>query len=121
MALITYLLMVIGLALLLTAIPDDRAALRGISGMALNGVAGTVALLAAVALRIRSLPPFGFRAASPHWPTIGAAPGLVALGLSLIIEQVYFSFITEPNTQSDFQAAAQASCLWPCWSLPVPC
>lgn len=110
-ALIAYILMLIGLALLLLSIPDDRAVLRGISGTALNGVAGTVALLAAVAFRIRSLPPFGFRAASQSWLAIGAALGLVALGLSLIIEHVYFSFITEVNTQGDFQAAAQAGFL----------
>lgn len=110
--LVTYVAMLLVISLFwLLRIPDDQAALRGIMGMALNGVAGTIALMAAYIVRIRSLRAFGFRAAERKWLLIGAALGLVVLGLSLIIEHIYFSFISEPNNQADFQAAAQSGTL----------
>jgi hypothetical protein len=110
--LVTYVAMLLVISLFwLLRIPDDQAALRGIMGMALNGVAGTIALMAAYIVRIRSLRALGFRAAERKWLLIGAAMGLVALGLSLIIEHIYFSFISEPNNQADFQAAAQSGTL----------
>ncbi|WP_435656699.1 hypothetical protein [Brucella pituitosa] len=40
-------------------IPDGQAAWRGILGMAMNGVVGTIALLAAFLIRIRSFRAFG--------------------------------------------------------------
>lgn len=86
---------------------DEQAALRGIFGMAINGIAGTAALWVAFSLRIRNLAAFGFRRVSPRWLLIGVALGLVAFGLSFLVEHLYFSFIDEPNTQADFQAAAQ--------------
>ncbi len=111
-ALIVYILLILGLSLFgLLRIPDEQAAWRGIVGMGLNGVAGVVALLAAFSLRLRDLRAFGFRAASGRWLAIGAALGVVAVGLSFIIEHVYFSFVVEQNTQADFQAAAQAGLL----------
>lgn len=111
-ALVTYLVMLLALSLFgLLRIPDDEAALRGIVGMALNGLAGTIALMAAWLIRIRDLPVFGFRRSPARWLLIGAGLGVVAVGLSFIIEHVYFSFVTEQNTQADFQAAAQAGVL----------
>lgn len=108
-ALIVYMALILGLSVLwLLRIPDEQAAWRGILGMGLNGAVGVVALLAAFSLRIRDLRAFGFRAADGRWLAIGAGLGVVAFGLSLIIEHVYFSFITEINNQADFQAAAQA-------------
>lgn len=112
MALLSYLFFLILIALWLFRIPDDQAALRGIVGMATNGVAGALALCAAVALRIRAFRPFGFRAVAPRWLWIGAALGAAAVGVTAVMEQVYFHFITEPNTQADFQAAAQAGPWW---------
>lgn len=107
-----YLAMILAISFLwLLTIPDDQAGLRGIVGMALNGIAGTLALLAAYAIRIRDFRAFGFRPAAGRWLLAGAALGVVAFGLSLIIEQVYFAFITEANTQADFQAAAQSGIL----------
>jgi len=67
-----------------------------------------VSLLAAYAIRIRDFRAFGFRATGVEWLLAGAALGIVAFGLSLLIEWCYFLFITEPNTQGDFQAAAKA-------------
>lgn len=111
-ALGVYLLMLLALSLfLLLRIPEEQAGLRGIAGMALNGVAGTVALLAAFVIRIRDLTVFGFRRVALRWLLIGAALGVVAVGLSFLIEHVYFSLINEPNTQADFQAAARAGLL----------
>lgn len=111
-ALITYVVLILALSVLwLLRIPDAQAAWRGIAGMAMNGVVGTVALLAAVAIRIRDFRAFGFRKAASRWLLIGAGLGGVAFVLSLIVERVYFSFITEIDTQADFQAAAQAGTL----------
>lgn len=110
-ALITYLLLLVLIALWMVQIPDEQAALRGNIGMAANGAAGITALLAAFALRIRDLRAFGLRAVTWKWLFAGAALGIVAFGLSLIIEGVYFQLITEKNTQADFQAAATGGVL----------
>lgn len=106
--LISYLLLLALIAVLLLKIPDEQAALRGVVGMAVNGVAGVLALLAAFSLRIRDFRAFGFRAVEKRWLLAGAVLGLAAVGLSVLIEHVYFLFITEVNTQGDFQAAARA-------------
>lgn len=102
----TYLVLIIALGAWLLQTPDEQAALRGIVGMAANGAAGAVALLAAYALRIRSLTAFGFRRVGRKWLIAGAALGVLAFGLSFIVEAIYFHFVTEPNTQADFQVAA---------------
>lgn len=106
--LLTYLVLGAVVVVWITQMPDDQAELRGIGGMAANGIAGCVALFAANALRVRDLAAFGFRAVDARWLWISAALGLAAFSLSFLIEYVYFLFITEPNTQADFQAAAQA-------------
>lgn len=105
-ALTVYLLLVAALGLWIVYTPDERAAYRGIVAMAANGAAGVIALLAAVALRIRDFRAFGFRPAGRQWLLGAAALGLLAFGLSFIIEGVYFRFVTERNTQADFQVAA---------------
>ena len=112
-ALLTYLILIGLLAFWILQTPDEQAALRGIVGLAANGVAGVVAFLAAFVIRIRDLRTFGFRVTSRKWLLAGAALGVVAFGLSILIEGTYFLFITEPNTQGDFQAAAKAGT----WSL----
>ncbi len=113
--LLTYLVLVSLLALWIVQTPDEQAALRGIVGMALNGIAGALAFLAAYAIRIRDFSAFGFRATSGKWFLAGAALGIVAFGLSILIETTYYRFVTEPNTQGDFQAAATAGA----WSLVI--
>lgn len=110
-ALGVYMVLVAALGLWMVNTGDEQAALRGIVGMAANGVIGVVALLAAVALRIRDFRAFGFRAVEPKWVAVGVALGVVAFGLSFIVEAVYFHFITEVNTQADFQAAASGGAL----------
>ena len=105
--LMTYLVLILGVGLSMMAIPDDQAGMRGIFGMAANGVAGCVALWAANRLRIRNWRAFGVQNAGRKWVLVGAALGVLAFGLSFLIEGFYFSLITEANTQADFQAAAQ--------------
>jgi uncharacterized protein len=110
-ALATYVCIVLGLATWLFTAPEDQAVLKGIVGMAVNGIAGAIALIVANIVRIRDIRVFGFRKTSHAWLLIGAVLGIVAFGLSLVIEWAYFLFITEPNTQGDFQAAARAGFL----------
>jgi hypothetical protein len=110
-ALVTYLILIAAIGLWMVQTPDEQAALRGIIGMAANGAAGAIALLAAFALRIRDFQAFGFRAAERKWLLAGAALGVFAFGLSFMIEGIYFLFITEKNTQADFQAAASGGAL----------
>lgn len=106
-----YLILLLPIVLKIVTLPDEQAALRGILGMAANGVAGVVAMLAACAVRLRNFRAFGFRPVESHWLLIAVALAVIAFGASLLIEHVYFSFITEPNTQGDFQAAARAGTL----------
>ncbi len=110
-ALVTYLVLVVALALWMIQIPDAQASLRGIVGMAANGAAGCIALLAAFSLRIRDFRAFGFRPAARPQLLLAAALGVLAFGLSFLIEGLYFLFVTEPNTQADFQAAATGGLL----------
>ena len=106
-ALISYLLLLGLIGLLLIQITDEHAGLRGIVGMATNGVAGIFALSAAFVLRIRELRAFGFQGVERRWLFAGAVLGVVAIGLSLLIEHAYSLFVTGVNTQADFQAAAR--------------
>lgn len=107
-ALVSYLVLGGLIVAWIVQTPDDQAATRGIVGMMANGVAGMIAFLAAYAIRIRDLSAFGFRRTSGRWILASAALGFVAFGLSVVTETIYFHFITEPNTQGDFQAAAKA-------------
>lgn len=107
--LVTYLVLILAIGLSMMAFPEDQTALRGIFGMAANGVAGCVALWAANVRRIRNWRVFGFRTCTWKWLLAGVALGVVAFGLSFLIEGFYYHFITEENTQADFQAAAKDS------------
>lgn len=107
LALGVYVVLVIVIGVTMVSIPQDQSALRGVFGMAANGVAGTVALLAANMIRIRNLRAFGFRTVTSRWLWIAAAGGVVAYVISHGIEAIYFSFLPAETTQDDFVAAAQ--------------
>lgn len=112
-ALLVYVLgvLLIGFWIVLTPTSDGEAGPRGIAAMAANGLAGTVAFFAAWALRIRDFRAFGFRPVERKWLLVGVGLGLFAFALSFLIEAVYFSLVTEPNTQADFQDAAKGGLL----------
>lgn len=109
--LIGYLVLLALIAAVLASIPDEQAPLRGIVGLAAGGLGCTGAFVTALMFRIRKVDAFGFRFAEGRWLLIGFVLGLIAVVLSFGIEHVYFSFITEPNTQGDFQAAAKSGAL----------
>ncbi|WP_075657467.1 type II CAAX endopeptidase family protein [Pseudochrobactrum sp. B5] len=110
-AIVTYVVLLVVISAVILRTPDDYAALRGIFSMASNGIAGIAAVLVACLLRIRDMRAFGFRVTSCRWLLIGAALGVLAYVLSHVVEGIYFHFVTEPNTQGDFQAAATGG-LW---------
>ncbi|WP_019909394.1 CPBP family intramembrane glutamic endopeptidase [Paenibacillus sp. HW567] len=106
-ALFLYLIGIVILGLWMMQIPDEQAILRINIGGVGNGLVGLMALFAAYALRVRNLRAFGFRMTERKWLLVGAALGVIAFGGCFIIEGVYFHFITELNTQTDFQTAAK--------------
>lgn len=107
----TYLVLILAIAVGMMLFPPAQAGLRGIFGMAANGVAGCLALGAACMVRLRDVRAFGFRPCARSWLLAGMALGVAAFGLSFLIEGLYFHFVTETNTQADFQAAAQDGAL----------
>jgi hypothetical protein len=105
---------VVGVSILgiwMLQMPDEQAMLRINVGGIVNGAVGLTALLAAYLLRVRDWRAFGFRSTTPKWLLIAAGLGLFAFGLIFGVEAVYFHFITEPNTQADFEVAAQGGIL----------
>lgn len=111
LALGIYVIGIFMLALWMLGQPDERAVFRINVAGAVNGVIGLTALLAAYLLRIRDWRAFGFRPATRNWLFAAAALGVFAFGLILLVEAVYFYFVTEPNTQADFEAAARGGLL----------
>lgn len=105
-ALLVYLLLLAVIVATMTQIFDEHAVMRGHFGMVANGIAGVLALGAAIVIRIRDLSTFGFRRVAATWLLASAAIGIGAYGISHVMEAVYFTFVVEPNTQADFQAAA---------------
>lgn len=105
-ALLIYLMLLAVIAVMMARISDEYAVLRGNFGMVANGIAGVLALAAAISMRIRSLRKFGFCRVAVTWLFAGAAIGIAAYGISHVMEAVYFTYIAEQNTQADFQAAA---------------
>lgn len=86
--------------------PDEQAAFRINIAGALNFALGFAGLLGAYLYRVRDWRAFGFRPTTLKWIAISIVLGVMGFGLIFIVEAVYFHFITEVNTQADFQAAA---------------
>ncbi|MGX9394016.1 CPBP family intramembrane glutamic endopeptidase (plasmid) [Nitrobacteraceae bacterium UC4446_H13] len=87
--------------------PDDQAIFRINIAGAVNFALGFAGLLGAYLYRIRNWRAFGFRPTTLKWIAISIALGVIGFGLIFIVEAIYFHFITEVNTQADFQAAAK--------------
>lgn len=108
------LVYVVGVSILgywMLQLPDDQAVFRiNVAGCA-NGAIGLIALLTAFSLRVRNWSAFGFRSTTETWLIVSIMLGILAFGLIFVVEAIYFSFITEPNTQVDFEAAAQGGIL----------
>ncbi|OMG00463.1 type II CAAX endopeptidase family protein [Paenibacillus sp. FSL R7-0337] len=106
-ALSLYMIGVVILGVWMLQIPDEQAILRINIGGAANGLIGFLALFAAYALRIRNFHAFGFRMTERKWLLVAVVIGIAAFGGCFVIEGIYYHFITEINTQADFQTAAQ--------------
>lgn len=87
--------------------PNDQAIFRINIAGAVNFALGFAGLLVAYLYRVRNWRAFGFRPTTLKWIAISIALGVIGFGLIFIVEAVYFHFITEVNTQADFQAAAK--------------
>lgn len=105
---------VVGVAILgfwMIRTPDEQAIFRINVGGIANGAIGLTALLAAYLMRVRDWHAFGFRSTTPKWMLIAAALAVFAFGLIFVVEAIYFHFISEVNTQADFETAAQGGVL----------
>lgn len=87
--------------------PDDQAIFRINIAGAVNFALGFTGLLGAYLYRVRNWRAFGLRPTTLKWIAISIALGVMGFGLIFIVEAIYFYFITEVNTQADFQAAAK--------------
>lgn len=82
-------------------------ALSGVLLALLSGAAGMVGFAAALAIRIRSLGPFGVRRTSWTWLLLGLAGGVVALILKIIIMPAMTSlFGLATDTQDTYAQGA---------------
>lgn len=88
--------------------PGDKAVFRVNIAGAANFALGFAGLLGAYLYRVRNWGAFGFRPTTLKWIAISITLGAVGFGLIFIVEAAYFHFISEANTQADFQAAANA-------------
>jgi membrane protease YdiL (CAAX protease family) len=76
---------------------------NGLALGALSGVAGIVAFLAAMGLRLRALDPFGVRSTTVRWVLLGLGGGVLAFVLSRIISVIMFALGIQPeNIQASY-------------------
>ncbi len=103
--LVVFAVLLLAAGLWTTSIPDSQATLRADVGLGSGGAAGIFGLLAAVALRIRRLGPFGFRSVVPRWLLIGAGLGVAVYFVNLGVGELYYAIFGDENNQGDFQTA----------------
>lgn len=85
---------------------DDEVTL-GLLGLFVSGTIGLAAFVAAFAIRVRSLAAFGVRRTEPRKILAGAALGLVAYLLGVVVSIIYVSLSGDAqNVQASYQAAA---------------
>ena len=78
----TFAVLLFAFALGFSQLPADRPVLQGVVGSTAGGFAGVGAFVAACGLRIRTLPPFGFRRVASRWLVIAVGMGVVGYGLN---------------------------------------
>lgn len=84
----------------------------GIAVGAVSGVAGILGFGGALAMRVRSLRPFGVRSTTPRWILLGLAGGVVAFVISRIGGVLYVLAFGQPeNVQAVYNTAAQGGVL----------
>ncbi|RCK70293.1 CPBP family intramembrane metalloprotease [Desertihabitans brevis] len=82
---------------------------RGLALGALSGVAGIIAFLVALALRVRRPEAFGVRGTTVRWLLLGALGGLVALVVARIIGVITLLLGIQPeNIQQPYTEAGSA-------------
>ncbi|AMM20157.1 hypothetical protein AX769_08245 [Frondihabitans sp. PAMC 28766] len=80
----------------------------GLALGALSGVAGIVAFLAAMSIRVRGLTPFGVRWPGWRWMFIGVGGGAVVWVLARILVTLFtLIFGAQENVQATYDTAAQ--------------
>jgi membrane protease YdiL (CAAX protease family) len=85
---------------------------RGLALGALSGVAGIVAFLAAMALRIRNATAFGVRRTTRRWILLGVIGGLAALVLTRVIGVVWLLLGHQPEVIQQPYTQAGSAGLW---------
>lgn len=82
--LVVFAVLLLGFALAYNLLPSDPV-LQGVVGSTAGGVAGAGGWATAFALRIRSLPPFGFRRVSPRWLSVILPIAIMVGALSALL------------------------------------
>lgn len=103
----TFAVLLFAFALGFSQLPADRPVLQGVVGSTAGGFAGVGAFVAACGLRIRTLPPFGFRRVASRWLVIAVGMGVVGYGLNYIIQMVYAASFGYDDPQGILHAAAR--------------
>ncbi|MBB4858800.1 membrane protease YdiL (CAAX protease family) [Novosphingobium chloroacetimidivorans] len=109
--LVTFAVLLFAFALGFSQLPADRPVLLGVVGSTVGGFAGVGAFVAACGLRIRTLPPFGFRRVASRWLVIAAGMGVAGYGLNYIIQMVYAASFGYDDPQGILHAAARGGAL----------
>ncbi len=109
--LVTFAMLLFAFALGFSQLPADRPVVQGVVGSTAGGIAGVGAFFAAFGLRIRTLPPFGFRRVAPRWLVIAAGMGVAGYGLNYLIQLAYAASFGYDDAQGILHAAARGGAL----------
>jgi uncharacterized protein len=85
---------------------DLAPATYGLALTALSGIAGILGFLAAVALRVRALPAFGWRRPTWRWVVIGLLAGVVAWVVSRLVTAALVLVVGDPGNVQDVYTEA---------------
>jgi uncharacterized protein len=100
--LVVFLVVAYGTPSLLTPL-DQSPVVRGLALAALSGVAGIIAFVAATAIRVRTLEPFGIRPTTVRWILFGIGGGVLAFLLTRIVGLVTYAMGIQPeNVQATY-------------------